>query len=159
MTSTTRFLAGLFGACILVPACVSTWAMVQPRKVEFVQTACRAIDGDTIDCMGERIRLNGIDAPEKRKCPATRQCVPGDPHMSQRSLEAAMDMGVITYARLGTDRYGRTIGQVKAGETDLSCWQLRVGAALYASRWDNARATKQECDITDTNIVGGLFDE
>lgn len=49
-----------------------------------------AIDGDTLRCGAERIRLLGIDAPEMPgHCHERRNCVPGDPIASKNALRNA----------------------------------------------------------------------
>lgn len=110
--------------------------------------ACVAIDGDTIRCKGERIRLLGIDAPELAgHCRAGRQCAPGDPQASKRTLAQALAFGPITIERKGVDRYGRTLALVSAGMTDLSCWQLAKGHAIYKPRWDNGGVVRRRCRL------------
>ena len=97
-----------------------------------------AIDGDTLRCGRERIRLIGIDAPEMPgHCRRGRWCAPGDPWISQRSLAGAAQ-GAATIERYGTDAYGRTLARVRVNGVDLSCHQLRTGNAIYVARWDNA---------------------
>ncbi|MFN3473528.1 MAG: thermonuclease family protein [Blastomonas sp.] len=117
--------------------------------------ACTVTDGDTIRCgpkaeagkqTYERIRLTGIDAPEKRgQCRKGRTCAPGDPVASALSLRVAMASKPITIRRLGTDRYGRTLAVVYAGRTNLACHQLRHGHAIYIPRWDNGGIIRKEC--------------
>lgn len=107
--------------------------------------ACAAIDGDTIRCGRERIRLIGIDAPELAgHCRKGRVCVPGDGEASKRSLAAAMEGRRITARRFGRDRYGRTLAIVYAGGADLSCGQVNAGQAVYVARWDH-RGKVREC--------------
>ncbi len=99
---------------------------------------CVAVDGDTLRCGRERVRLLGIDAPElPGHCLAGRRCAPGDPNVSTASLRAALRQGRITIQRVSVDRYGRTIALVRAGATDLSCWQLSRGQAIYKRYWDD----------------------
>lgn len=105
---------------------------------------CQAVDGDTLRCNGERIRLLGIDAPEKGKCRAGRKCAPGDPKASQRSLEAALT-GKLRIQRVGTDRYGRTLAMVRGSKGDLSCWQLKQRQAIYRRDWDNGLRVFKAC--------------
>jgi len=109
--------------------------------------ACRAIDGDTLDCEGERIRLNGVDAPEMPgHCRRGRQCVPGDPIASRDHLQRAVDRGNIEITRLKTDRYGRTVAQVTADGYDLSCIQIGDGNGVYVERWDEGGRTNAACE-------------
>ena len=61
---------------------------------------CRAIDGDTLRCGAERIRLRAIHAPELHE--------PGGPEARarlERMLSSGADLGIV---RRGTDRFGRT---------------------------------------------------
>ena len=109
-------------------------------------TNCSATDGDTIRCGQERIRLLGIDAPElPGHCRKGRKCAPGDPVRSKKLLAQAMRSGPLTIRRFGKDHYGRTLATMRAGKTDLSCWQLAHRAAIYKPKWDNARAVARTC--------------
>lgn len=143
----TPFLVAMVSVTLVIPACVAFAGLFHLPTRAYKQEFCRTVDGDTINCGGERIRLNGIDAPEKHGCPDYRRCVKGDPYLSEESLQTALDQGDVTITRLGEDRYGRTIAQVRAGVTDLSCWQLDLGAAEYVERWDNGRLTQDRCMI------------
>jgi micrococcal nuclease len=109
-------------------------------------TACHAVDGDTIRCAGERIRLIGIDAPEMRgHCRRGRVCVKGDPVASKRSLAQALQSGPIRIDRMGTDSYVRTLGMVRACGRDLSCWQLVYRHAIYKPQWDTGGIVARTC--------------
>ncbi len=110
--------------------------------------ACWATDGDSIRCGTERFRLLGIDAPEKGRCPRTRRCMPGDPTASHASLARAMRGRPLTITRIGHDRYSRTLALVRAGATDLSCWQLQQRQAGYQPKWDNGRRVARRCPLT-----------
>jgi len=102
-------------------------------------TNCRVVDGDTLHCDGGRIRLLGIDAPElPGHCAVGRDCAPGDPYESTRSLSDGLGDGArVRVENAGTDRYGRTLAMVMGRRGDLSCWQLQHHAAIYKPRWDN----------------------
>lgn len=108
--------------------------------------SCHAVDGDTIRCGPELIRLLGIDAPEKPgNCRTGRQCAPGDHLASTASLAGMMENDPIRIERDGQDIYRRTLANVSAGETDLSCGQLRRGQAIYVARWDNGGRVARLC--------------
>lgn len=103
------------------------------------------VDGDTLRCGSERLRLLGIDAPEIERCPRWRVCAPGDGQAAKLSLSAALRFGPVRYERVTIDRYGRTVAVVWAGRMNLSCWQLRQAQAIYKANWDNGRRIGRVC--------------
>ena len=103
------------------------------------------VDGDTLRCGPERIRLLGIDAPEMRSCPRWRVCVPGDGQASKRSLISALKFGPVRYQVVTMDRFGRQVAVVWAGSVNLSCWQLQRRQAIYKPKWDNGRLVARAC--------------
>lgn len=64
---------------------------------------CKALDGDTVRCGRERIRLRDVYAPER-----------GDPgaQAQRRALQRRLDSGEVKIRRHGRDDYGRTLGDV-----------------------------------------------
>ena len=107
--------------------------------------SCQAIDGDTLRCGGERVRLLAIDAPElPGHCRPGRDCAPGDPFASTASLSAALG-GELRIERIGEDHYGRTLASVAGPKGDLSCWQLERGQATYRAEWDDGRRIAVTC--------------
>ena len=81
---------------------------------------CRVMDGDTLRCGRERVRLLGIDAPElPGHCRPGRDCAPGDPFAATASLEEAAT-GELKIERVGVDCYGRMLAAVKGARGDLS---------------------------------------
>lgn len=106
---------------------------------------CHVVDGDTMRCGAERIRLLGIDAPElSGHCARGRVCAPGNPYASRKSLEAGR-VAPLRITRVGTDRYGRTLALVAGKYGDLSCWQLTHKAAIYKPAWDNGGRVATLC--------------
>ena len=74
------------------------------------------VDGDTVWLRGEKIRLEGIDAPELAD--------PGCRHEAALAQEARLRLAAIlnshdwVLTRHGQDRYGRTLGRFNiAGRT------------------------------------------
>lgn len=97
--------------------------MERPRT--YPAGVCRAVDGDTLDCAGARIRLVDIDAPELNgQCPAEIQ-------MAERAKLAAMIALANAPAHVtperGKDRYGRLLARVSVDGRDL-------GETLMAQR-------------------------
>ena len=94
-----RSLAGrLASASVLALAFVSAGASAETR--------CRAVDGDTLRCGAERIRLRGIYAPELAE--------PGGAEARAR-LQRRLEEGEIRLDRRGRDRYGTRIEQRDIG--------------------------------------------
>jgi micrococcal nuclease len=67
------------------------------------QERCRAIDGDTLRCGRERVRVQGVYAPEIKE--------PGGREAKAR-LQQRIDSGHLRIDRHGRDKYGRTLGRV-----------------------------------------------
>lgn len=105
----------------------------------------RIVDGDTIRCGSERVRLIAIDAPEMNGCPRGRTCVAGNPVASSQSLKQGVRSGPVRYMMVKRDRYGRAVAVVKAGDLDLSCWQIQRGHAEYVAKWDEGGLVAQAC--------------
>lgn len=117
--------------------------------MSFIALTCIlvAIDGDTLRCGEERIRLLGIDAPElPGHCQEERECVPGDPFASKKALESAV-RGPAMIERQGQDTYGRTLARVRVGGGDLSCKQIKNGHALYKPAWDQFQLVGTGCGL------------
>ncbi len=64
---------------------------------------CRALDGDTVRCGRERIRLREVHAAERGEPGAEAQ---------RRALQRQLDSGEVRIRRRGRDDYGRTLGDV-----------------------------------------------
>ena len=134
-----------------------TFAIVRLSPIAAVSRSCHGplmiidcpsayvIDGDTLRCGPDRIRLLGIDAPEMGSCPRWRVCVRGDGRASKRSLIAALKLGRVRYQAVTVDRFGRQVAVVWAGRINLSCWQLQKGQAIYKPKWDNGQLVARDC--------------
>jgi endonuclease YncB( thermonuclease family) len=111
----------------------------------------RVIDGDTIDIRGLRVRLNGIDAPERKQ--TCEKFVGGKYACGVQSTEALIRLlgaNEVQCEKAGTDRNGRMIGRCKTGEIDIGAWMVEQGWALayrrysmvYVDAENRARAAK-----------------
>lgn len=90
----------------------------------------RVIDGDTIECANERVRLAHIDAPEMDgHCAPWRRCTPGDPHAARTQLEH-FTRGSISCRVSQYDMYGRAVATCRAAGRNLSCTMVRSGHAV-----------------------------
>ncbi|NEX48510.1 thermonuclease family protein [Pseudotabrizicola algicola] len=106
----------------------------------------RVIDGDTLHWQGHRVRLFGIDAPERgqscQRAGQTWDCGA----WSAKMLAQAIGKSPVSCIREDTDRYGRMVATCTAGGVDLSRAQVQAGAAQvyrkYSLRYqrDEAKA-------------------
>ena len=105
-------------------------------------------DGDSLVIHGQRIRLEGIDAPESRQvCSKEGQSW----RCGQKaSLALADHIGrqTVRCEHLGTDRYQRVLARCFLGDLNLNEWMVRQGWAVayrqysqdYVEAEDAARA-------------------
>lgn len=87
-------------------------------------------DGDSltllVDRVQHRIRLNGIDAPERGQA------------WNQRARQALADLCFGQQAEVilqGTDRYGRELGDVYVGDLFVNAQMVRVGMAWHYKQY------------------------
>ncbi len=107
---------------IILLALVAVPAVAQPDQ-------CRAIDGDSYVCFGERIRLENVDAPELHaRCPREFDAARAAKLFAQTALDDALRIEVIVHERRPRDRYGLTLALVRVDGDDLG--QLLIGAGL-----------------------------
>lgn len=87
-------------------------------------------DGDTIRIGQSRIRLFGMDAPEKaQRCERDGACYRcGDD--ATRALKSIVGDSQVTCSPTGAKTYGRIVATCEAGGVDLSVEMVRQGWAL-----------------------------
>ena len=90
----------------------------------------RAVDGDTLDMLGVRVRLQGIDAPELYQS-CTRQDQPWACGEAARAALAGLVAGrrVACTART-RDRYARPVARCTVDDTDLGARLVETGMAV-----------------------------
>jgi endonuclease YncB( thermonuclease family) len=97
---------------------------------EIVGKVVKVHDGDTVTVLvgrqQVRIRLNDIDAPERKQAFGTR---------SRQSLGELCDAKIARVLEQGKDRYGRTLGRLLCGGVDVNAEQVRRGMAWVFERY------------------------
>ena len=91
----------------------------------------KVTDGDTVDVLDTsnkltKVRLYGIDAPEKKQ------------DFGQKSKQFVLDIvagKTVSVEAIDTDRYGRTVGVVHIGNTVLNAEILKSGLAWYYEKY------------------------
>lgn len=140
---------GLLATFLLVLACQVAVHAAQPRSLE-VQVV-RILDGDTIEAIDSnklqhRLRLAGIDAPEKEQ---------GFSDRSRSNLAALVHNKFVQMEWTKTDQYGRFVAKVIVQDrsgcaeascegtyTDVNLEQIRAGLAWHYKQYESEQTAK-----------------
>ena len=109
------------------------------------------IDGDTIVLDGKRIRLFGIDAPEKSQPCQVQKAAVACGIIARNALIGFVTGATVQCDREDVDRYGRDVSRCYAEGYDLSAGMVRAGLAVayrqyslsYVSEEENAKRLKR----------------
>jgi len=97
--------------------------------------AARVVDGDTLDVAGDRIRLFGIDAPEKGQTCTDASGVPWDcGGHATAALAQLVAAGVVCEGN-ERDRYQRLVASCRVGGADVGAALVEAGAAFAYARY------------------------
>jgi endonuclease YncB( thermonuclease family) len=128
-------------------ALIALLALKMNNRPEAVKTGSfYAVDGDTLDHAGERLRLVGIDAPEYRQ-----QCDHGGAswpcgQAARNSLVKLIAAGPLDCRGSRQDKYGRLLVTCRSGATDINAEMVARGMAVsyggYALEEARAREAK-----------------
>jgi micrococcal nuclease len=102
----------------------------------------RVIDGDTIEVDGLKIRIAEIDTPETGRARCQREFELGQ--AAKRRLVELLGTGELTVVIVSPTGggFGRALGYVFAGETDVGQTLLEEGLALKWSRGPASKAAR-----------------
>ena len=101
--------------------------------------AARIVDGDTVEVDGEKLRLQGIDAPELAQ---TCEANGGPVHcgkLAAKHLDGLIGSQALNCAVEGRDRYGRGLARCQAGGRDVAEAMTRDGWAVSDRRYSDGR--------------------
>jgi endonuclease YncB( thermonuclease family) len=124
------------------------------NAANFTGVVVKVLDGDTADVLHdnkpERIRFNGIDAPET-----------GMPH-GQKAKQFVLDMAaqkVVTVEVFGTDKYGRTIGDIILPDgKNLNREIVKAGYAWWYRKY-STDASLGDLEAEARNAKKGLWQD
>jgi endonuclease YncB( thermonuclease family) len=101
--------------------------------------AARVVDGDTLEVKGEKLRLQGIDAPEMAQtCEANGRSVQCG-KLAAAHLDELIGSRPLDCAIEGKDRYGRGLARCRAQGRDIAETMTRDGWALSDRRYSDGR--------------------
>lgn len=110
-----------------------------PLPNKGVALACnisKVSDGDTVTASCDNGKLNvrvfGIDAPEMGQEPWGEQ--------SRRQLQGLLPSAPVQLRVQDTDRYGRVVAQLFAGEQDIGLEMVRQGRAVVYAQYNRSPA-------------------
>jgi endonuclease YncB( thermonuclease family) len=120
----------IFALFLLVLSCTSNAATLQGKVVGVA-------DGDTITVLDatntqHKIRLQGIDAPEKAQAFGQK---------SKQSLHQLVHSKQVTVDFDKKDKYGRTVGKVVLNGTDICLEQIKLGMAWHYKQYASEQTT------------------
>jgi endonuclease YncB( thermonuclease family) len=121
----------------------------------------RAVDGDTLHAAAQRIRLIGIDAPEKSQtCRDARGQSWACGVAATERLAALVAQGGVACVAQGQDRYGRTLAVCSAGGVpDVGRMLVREGYAVsYMDRQARYLADENAARDEGRGLWSGAFE-
>ena len=126
---------------LALPFAASSAATLTGRTV-------RVTDGDTIVILSEgkvqhKIRLQGIDAPERGQAYGTKS----KEHLSDA---VAGKFVVVEYDK--RDRYGRIVGKVLLSNEDINLRQIEAGLAWHYKKYQDEQTTSDRLKYSDAEL-------
>ena len=128
--------------------------------VEILGSVPRIVDADTLEVAGQKVRLQGIDAPE-----SAQSCRQAGGHRYQcgehatQALRARIGAEAVTCTIEGRDRYLRALGICYAADgTDLNGWLVRQGHALAYRKYSTTYVPEEDqAKTAQAGIWAGEF--
>ncbi len=135
------------------PALLLTLALAcapAPALAQQISGPAVAIDGDTLEMTGFRIRLFGVDAVELSQTCERDGAAWGCGAEAKAQLAALVAGQAVACEQRDTDVYGRVVAVCRAGRVDLSAAMARAGYAValrafsedYLAAADGAKAQR-----------------
>ncbi|MGF1554411.1 MAG: thermonuclease family protein [Paracoccaceae bacterium] len=104
----------------------------------------RVVDGDTLEVSGRKIRLHGVDAPEKAQtCLDACRRVVRCGVVATEAMERLVAKGRLACRTIDTDRYGRTVARCRAGGVDVGEALVAAGLARAYTRYSEDYADEE----------------
>lgn len=120
-----------------------------PAYADFTGMVIKVTDGDTIQVIDNKniihkVRLTGIDAPEKKQSHGIE---------SRQSLSDIVIYKNVSIESSKTDRYGRELGKVMDGDKDVSLAQIKAGMAWHYTAYQKEQSAIDRATYKDAESV------
>lgn len=141
---------------VLVPAAVPGAAPAMPASASpRLAGPARVIDGDTLDVAGQRVRIHGIDAPERDE--TCRRRGGGTWACGRWSTQAARELlggAEISCRDLGERTYNRVVAQCFTGEgRDVAELLIEAGIARACPRYAQRHAHSRGYESLEAQML------
>jgi endonuclease YncB( thermonuclease family) len=113
-------------------------------------------DGDTITLGQERIRLRGIDAPEYTQTCQRNGTDYACGRMARQALVGLIGGRAVSCTGWQRDRYGRLLGDCRAGDVDLNRVLVEAG---WATAYGGYEAEERKARTAKVGLWAGSFDQ
>ncbi|RRI02295.1 thermonuclease family protein [Mesorhizobium tamadayense] len=135
--------------------------LIGPKPEPIIGVAS-VIDGDTIEIHGQRIRFNGIDAPEsKQYCDDAKGFEYPCGRRSAEALDTFLAASRPVQCTFVTwDRYHRFVGNCQRGDgASVAAWMVEHGQALDWSRYSHGTYARQQAkaEAAKVGLWAGTF--
>lgn len=115
-----------------------TAAIISSTALADIVGRVSVIDGDTIEIHGQRIRLHGIDAPEKgQPCFDATSKPYRCGQIAAMALDEFIGASPVQCRERDIDRYGRTVADCSVRGEDMELWLVRNGHAMAYRRYSS----------------------
>lgn len=160
--------AGLFICFVLLASLIA--AKLELNGQVSIAGPFVAIDGDTLAAGAERLRLEGMDAPEFRQlCKTDRGADWACGEEARVALERLVS-GTAVECRAGErDRYERLLVRCRDGERDINAEMVRIGMAVASGDYHGEEASAREARAglwtgtfetpRDWRVMHGMMDD
>jgi len=115
----------------IIACCLAGLAAAPQDTERLIGKVIGVTDGDTIKVLVDRkpvtVRLEGIDAPESKQSFGTR---------SKQALSKIVFGKTVVVNKTSEDRYGRTLGTIMLGRTDINAKMIEDGWAWHFKKYN-----------------------
>ena len=150
----------LLSAVLLLVAATVVSSLASRACAESVYHGVPTItDGDTLKIGDARIRLFGIDAPEReQRCKNAERTKYRCGETATSALREKISGKAVRCEEKDVDRYGRTVAVCFKGDIDLNGWMVSAGYALAYRRYSESYIDEEErAKIAKRGIWAGEF--